>query len=101
MSSISYDAPRAAVGNLRFTATGVYADYLVSGLPFIFLAKDAQDRVADVHAELLRTPAFGGNVERADNRRWRPATSPAACCSPTLICTRPRPCTTPPSSAHR
>ena len=31
-------APLAAVGNLRFTAHGVYADYLVSGLPFVFLA---------------------------------------------------------------
>ncbi|AGB26968.1 hypothetical protein Mycsm_06864 (plasmid) [Mycobacterium sp. JS623] len=59
MSSARYDCPRAAVGNLRFTDTGVYADYLVSGLPFIFMAKDAQDRVADVHAELLRALPSG------------------------------------------
>ena len=59
MSSISYECPRGAVGNLRFTDTGVYADYLLSGLPFIFMAKDAQDRVADVHAELLRTLPSG------------------------------------------
>jgi hypothetical protein len=59
MSPIPDDAPSAAVGNLRFTATGVYADYLVSGLPFIFLPKDAQDQVADVHAELLRTLPSG------------------------------------------
>ena len=52
-------APLAAVGNLRFTARGVYADYLVSGLPFIFLAKDWQDRVAAAHAELLRTLPSG------------------------------------------
>lgn len=59
MSSNHYDGPRAAVGNLRFTDAGVYADYLLSGLPFIFLAKDAQDRVADVHAELLRALPSG------------------------------------------
>ena len=59
MSSIPYDCPRGAVGNLRFTDTGVYADYLLSGLPFIFMAKDAQDRVADVHAEMLRALPSG------------------------------------------
>ena len=59
MSLIPDDAPHAAVGNLRFTATGVYADYLVSGLPFIFLPKDAQDQVADLHAELLRSLPSG------------------------------------------
>lgn len=46
-------------GNLRFTARGVYADYLVSGLPFIFTARDWQDRVAAAHAELLRTLPSG------------------------------------------
>ena len=55
----SVAAPLAAVGNLRFTARGVYADYLVSGLPFIFLAKDWQDKVAAAHAELLRTLPSG------------------------------------------
>jgi hypothetical protein len=59
MSSAYYDCPRGAVGNLRFTDTGVYADYLLSGLPFIFMAKDAQDRVAGVHAELLRALPSG------------------------------------------
>ena len=54
MTLIPDEAPKAAIGNLRFTNSGVYADYLVSGLPFIFLPKEAQDRVADVHAELLR-----------------------------------------------
>jgi hypothetical protein len=59
MSLIADEAPQAAVGNLRFTGSGVYAEYLVSGLPFIFLPKDAQDQVADVHAELLRTLPSG------------------------------------------
>ncbi|KPN44612.1 hypothetical protein AN933_29915, partial [Mycobacterium intracellulare subsp. chimaera] len=53
------EGPQAAVGNLRFTAAGVYAEYLVSGLPFIFLPQEAQNRVADVHAELLRTLPSG------------------------------------------
>ena len=53
------EGPSAAIGNLRFTHRGVYAEYLVSGLPFIFLPKEAQDRVADVHAELLRTLPSG------------------------------------------
>ena len=57
--SASVAAPLAAAGNLRFTARGVYADYLVSGLPFIFLAKDWQDKVAAAHAELLRTLPSG------------------------------------------
>jgi hypothetical protein len=52
-------APLAVAGNLRFTAGGAYADYLVSGLPFIFLARDWQDRVAAAHAELLRTLPSG------------------------------------------
>ena len=58
----SVAAPLAAVGNLRFTARGVYADYLVSGLPFIFLAKDWQDNVAAAHAELLRTLPSGATL---------------------------------------
>jgi hypothetical protein len=59
MNLIPDDGPTAAIGNLRFTTSGVYADYLVSGLPFIFLPKESQDRVADVHADLLRTLPSG------------------------------------------
>jgi tRNA threonylcarbamoyladenosine modification (KEOPS) complex Cgi121 subunit len=59
MTLIPDDGPTAAVGNLRFTRHGVYADYLLSGLPFIFLSREAQDRVADVHAELLRALPSG------------------------------------------
>lgn len=59
MNLIPDEGPKAAIGNLRFTNSGVYADYLVSGLPFIFLPKEAQGRVADVHAELLRTLPSG------------------------------------------
>jgi hypothetical protein len=59
MNLICDEGPTAAIGNLRFTNGGVYADYLVSGLPFIFLPKESQDRVADVHADLLRTLPSG------------------------------------------
>lgn len=59
MNVASIEAPIEAVGNLRFTNSGVYAEYLVSGLPFIFLPKESQNLVADVHAELLRTLPSG------------------------------------------
>ncbi|WP_375488986.1 ATP-binding protein, partial [uncultured Mycobacterium sp.] len=52
-------APLQVIGNLRFTAGGVYADYLMSGLPFIFSAADWQKKVADTHAELWRTLPSG------------------------------------------
>ncbi|MDT5059001.1 MAG: hypothetical protein QOF66_7367, partial [Mycobacterium sp.] len=39
-------APRLVVGNLRLTAVGVYAEYLLSGVPFIFLSEEWQNAVA-------------------------------------------------------
>ena len=59
MNAVPGDAPHAVIGNLRLTAGGVYADYLLSGLPFIFLPKESQDRVADVHADMLRALPSG------------------------------------------
>lgn len=53
------EAPKGAIGNLRFTANGVYAEYLVSGMPFIFQRKEVQNQVADVHADLLRALPSG------------------------------------------
>jgi hypothetical protein len=55
-------APLGAVGNLRFTTAGVYADYLMSGLPFIFLSEQWQDTVAAEHAELWRTLPSGASI---------------------------------------
>jgi hypothetical protein len=52
-------APLGAVGNLRLTAGGVYADYLLSGVPFIFLSEPWQNTVAAEHAELWRTLPSG------------------------------------------
>lgn len=63
MSLISDDAPKGAVGNLRFTSNGVYADYLLSGLPFIFQRKEVQNMVADVHADLLRALPSGALLQ--------------------------------------
>lgn len=58
----STDGPLGAIGNLRFTETGVYADYLLSGQPFIFLSKDWQGSVADTHAHLLKTLPSGASI---------------------------------------
>jgi hypothetical protein len=55
-------APLGAVGNLRFTPTGVYAEYLMSGQPFIFLSEHWQDSVAAQHAELWRALPSGASI---------------------------------------
>ena len=55
-------APLGAVGNLRFTPTGVYAEYLMSGLPFIFLSEHVQHGVAAQHAELWRALPSGASI---------------------------------------
>jgi hypothetical protein len=55
-------APLRAVGNLRLTARGVYADYLLSGVPFIFLSEEWQNTVAAEHAELWRTLPSGAQI---------------------------------------
>ena len=55
-------APLGAVGNLRFTRAGVYAEYLVSGLPFVFLSRRWQNTVAAEHAELLRNLPSGPSL---------------------------------------
>lgn len=56
------DAPLGVVGNLRLTTDGVYAEYLVSGVPFIYMSKEWQDQVADEHAELWRTLPSGASL---------------------------------------
>jgi AAA-like domain len=55
-------APLRAVGNLRLTRGGVYADYLLSGLPFIFLSEEWQNMVAAEHAELWRSLPSGATI---------------------------------------
>jgi hypothetical protein len=55
-------APDLVVGNLRLTAGGVYADYLLSGMPFIFLSEQWQNTVAADHADLWRTLPSGSSL---------------------------------------
>jgi hypothetical protein len=59
MSSL---APHLVVGNLRLTAVGVYADYLLSGVPFIFGSEEWQNTTAADHAELWRTLPSGSSL---------------------------------------
>ena len=40
----------------------MYAEYLMSGLPFIFLSEQWQDTVAAEHGELLRTSPSGPSI---------------------------------------
>ncbi|MUL78779.1 ATP-binding protein [Mycolicibacterium sp. CBMA 226] len=63
MSTRTSAAPRAAIGNLRFTDGGVYAEYLVSGMPFVFLSKDVQEGVAAFHTELHRSLPSGAKLD--------------------------------------
>jgi len=73
------EAPQAAVGNLLFTASGVYAQYLLAGLPFIFQRKEVQGQVADVHAELMRALPSGALLEGLTSpARFRIPDGPAA-----------------------
>ncbi len=55
-------APRVVVGNLRLTAAGVYAEYLLSGVPFIFLSEEWQNAVAADHADLWRALPSGSSI---------------------------------------
>jgi hypothetical protein len=55
-------SPLGVVGNLRFTRTGVYAEYLLSGLPFVHLGAGWQDAVAAEHAELWRRLPSGAAI---------------------------------------
>ena len=42
----------------------MYAEYLLSGRPFIFLPKETQDQVADVHADLYRALPSGAILSK-------------------------------------
>lgn len=64
MSAAPCEAPRAVIGNLRFTDGGVYAEYLLSGRPFIFLPEHEQNQVADIHADLLRSLPSGAMLSK-------------------------------------
>src|ERR1700736_2234433 len=80
---MSSPAPVRAVGNLRFTSTGVYAEYLMSGVPFIFLSEEWQNMVAAEHAELWRTLPSGGTISGL------PVPVPARTVARKMLFTRP------------
>lgn len=46
--------PRTVIGNLSFTAHGVYAHYLISGLPYYLQSTKRRIAVADRHQALAR-----------------------------------------------
>ena len=64
-------APQLVVGNLRLTATGVFAEYLLSGVPFIFLSEEWQNTAAADHGELWRALPSGSSVSGLHRARTR------------------------------
>lgn len=61
--------PRTVIGNLSFTAHGIYAHYLISGLPYYLQSTKRRTGVADSHQALARevpagTWVFGLSVVR-------------------------------------
>jgi hypothetical protein len=51
--------PRTVIGNLSFTAHGVYAHYLISGLPYYLQSTKRRIGVADRHQALAREVPAG------------------------------------------
>lgn len=54
--------PRAVIGNLSFTGHGVYAHYLISGLPYYLQSTKRRTGVADLHQTLARELPAGSWV---------------------------------------
>ena len=101
MTLIPDDAPAAAIGNLRFTTGGVYADYLVSG-PAVHLPAQ---RIPGPGGRRARRPAahpaVRGAAERADRAGGNPQHHPAnALCAPGSA-PRHRRCGRPDAGPHR
>jgi hypothetical protein len=53
------DPPRKVIGNLRFTNSGVYADYLVHGRPTTLRPMAVFERAARSHRNLGRNLPSG------------------------------------------
>lgn len=51
--------PRTVIGNLSFTAHGIYAHYLISGLPYYLQSTKRRTGVADSHQALAREVPAG------------------------------------------
>ena len=68
--------PRTVIGNLSFTAHGVYAHYLISGLPYYLQSTKRRIGVADRHQALAReipagTWVFGLSVPQNQRQLLR------------------------------
>lgn len=58
----SLDAPQAVVGNIRFTRGGVYADYLIDGLPLVMRSLRTHERAARMFRSLGRELPSGWSL---------------------------------------
>lgn len=54
-----FDPPEAVIGNLRFTRGGVYADYLIDGLPLVLRPLRTHERGAMMWRNLARSLPSG------------------------------------------
>lgn len=55
----SFDPPQQVIGNLRFTRSGVYADYLLDGLPVTMRSLATHERAARLLRNLARNLPSG------------------------------------------
>lgn len=59
----SYDPPRHVVGNLRFTRSGVYADFLLDGLSVVMRSLATHERAARLTRNLGRNVPSGSLLQ--------------------------------------
>src|ERR1700752_992360 len=57
-----FDPPLAVIGNLRFTRGGVYADYLIDGLPLVLRPLRTHERFSRFYRNLARTLPSGWSL---------------------------------------
>src|SRR5438445_3022307 len=58
-----YDPPQQVIANLRFTRSGVYAEYLLDGLPVVMRTLAAHERAARLTRNLGRNLPSGTLLE--------------------------------------
>ncbi|MEN4466804.1 ATP-binding protein [Mycolicibacterium conceptionense] len=57
-----FDPPVAVIGNLRFTRGGVYADYLIDGLPLVLRPLRTHERASRLYRNLARALPSGWSL---------------------------------------
>ncbi|MCH9729762.1 MAG: ATP-binding protein [Actinomycetia bacterium] len=69
----NFDPPEAVIGNLRFTRGGVYADYLIDGLPLVLRPLRTHERGSRSYRNLARALPSGwslsGLLDTTDPKR--------------------------------